>query len=764
MPSPRRAWPITVLAVVLAASMLAPAASALDVSAKAIRVVGSQVYPDSVQSYAGETAGSPDEYDGGGVGIAVLSTGVDDEHPTFAPNAFVAGARVQNPCQIGDSDCVTDQDPGGDEEGDCIDPDDTDGHGTHTASIALGQGGAGVGPRGVAPGARLIDVKLGSSLSSISLEDVARGIDWVIRYNKGNAPCGPHPPADVIYVGYSSTEPHTSKEYDDAMQAVRNATKNDILVVTPAGDCGPGNEGTFTCLGDEGNKDTITSPGATPEALTVGAMNDRDSVRRAEDNVAGFSSRGPNPGNNSRDTDWRKPDVVAPGNEIAAACAGTGPTGGQEGEGMDCNASSSGLAAAHVAGLAAILIDARRSVPDTPAPTPEAIKELIIKSSEDVHSTGWDRATGYGYVDGYDAIVRAVNRPPQGEFTMSPHKPQVGTSVTFDASLSLDPDDDPITTYIWDFDDGSDRRTTSTPTVDHVYKETGVYTVELTVADEHERKDPTAFRLSLQVVNPPPEDPGDPPKPEISLTPTAPRVGLEAILSAEGTTDPDGHRIVEYRWDLDAQRDSFEAERSTDTETTNWTFTEAGTRLIGLRVIDEKGLSGTVYRSIVVHEAPPGPPHVNITNPQDGDVVEPGIMLASWSTENPTNNVTVYLDSVEEAHLVQRQLRLELSEGEHTLRVVARGPGGTSTDWVNFTASPTAASANGTACENATDGSCPDGHDHGAHDHGDANDSEAIDPTTVNGSVPSDENEAPVAAWTGLVASLLAALVARRRR
>lgn len=759
MPDPRRALLLTAAAVTLVLSALAPAASALDVSAKAIRVVGSQTYPDSVQSYAGEVSGSPDEFDGRGVGIAVLDTGVDDDHPAFAGNVFAAGARVQHPCQPNDADCVSDTGPDGDPEGDCINPDDTDGHGTHVASIALSEGGGEIGPRGIAPGARLIDVKIASSLGGISLNGIARGIDWVVKYNKGDAPCAPNPPVSVISISFGTATPHQDKSYDTAMQAVRNATRNGILVVTAAGNCGPSDGGQLDCLGENGDKNTITSPGTTPEALTVGAINDHGTVRRSQDNVADYSSRGPNPANTSHDRQWRKPDVVAPGSQIAAACANTGPTGNpQEGEGMDCNLTGTSMAVPHVSGLAAVLLQARASFPSAEETTPSLIKRLITSTAQDIGAEGWDRESGYGYVDGYAAVIKAVNRPPESEFTVSPTEPEVGTSATFDGSLSFDPDDDSIETYRWTFGDGTDPVETSDPTIDHTYQETGTYTAKLTVVDDHGSEDPDPYRVSINVVNPPPEDPGDPPKAHLTITPRSPHVDQAAVFSAVGTSDPDGHSIVEYRWDFDAQEDTFESERSTTTPETNWTFTEPGSRLVAVRVTDAKGLTDTTYLSVHVRPSPPSPPSVNLTNPQENDTVEPGVLLASWEAEGAVNNFTVFLDSVEEAHLVRRQLRLEVPEGDHTLKIIAKGPGGTDTDWVNFTAVEGASLQQTSTCPDdattdGTDDACPDGTDAG-HDHDD-NAGNATNATTTK--------ETPMPGLVALAASLWAAWVARRR-
>jgi len=70
---------------------------------------------------------------------------------------------------------------------------------------------------------------------------------------------------------------------------------------------------------------------------------------------------------------------------------------------------------------------------------------------------------------------------PDAEFTYSPSMPLVNDTVTFNASASHDPDGY-IVSYDWDFGDGN-ITTATDPVIDHVYTETGIYTVTLNVTD-----------------------------------------------------------------------------------------------------------------------------------------------------------------------------------------------------------------------------------------------------------------------------------------
>ena len=71
------------------------------------------------------------------------------------------------------------------------------------------------------------------------------------------------------------------------VQAVERAVAAGIVVVTSAG-----NEGTNRVTGQVGYAG-ITSPGNAPSAITVGAVDTRNTITRLDDQVTTFSSRGP---------------------------------------------------------------------------------------------------------------------------------------------------------------------------------------------------------------------------------------------------------------------------------------------------------------------------------------------------------------------------------------------------------------------------------------------------------------------------------------
>src|SRR5439155_3110577 len=93
---------------------------------------------------------------------------------------------------------------------------------------------------------------------------------------------------------------------DPLCQAVADAVNAGIVVVAAAGNSGKSADGRMV-LG------SIASPGNSPLALTVGALNTFGTVSRTDDSVTTYSSRGP-----TRFDLVVKPDVAAPGNKIVS--------------------------------------------------------------------------------------------------------------------------------------------------------------------------------------------------------------------------------------------------------------------------------------------------------------------------------------------------------------------------------------------------------------------------------------------------------------
>jgi len=241
--------------------------------------------------------GAPDAwkagFDGKGVTVAVLDTGVDRTHPDLAD-------RVVTEKNFSAADNV----------------DDHVGHGTHVASTIAGSGAASQGQyRGVAPGAKIISGKVLDDEGSGQDSDIIAGMSWAADQG-----------AKVVNLSLGATDTPGIDPSEEAINTL-SASKG-MLFVVAAGNDGP-------------NPETIGSPGSAADALTVGAV-DRD------DHIASFSSVGPTVDGAP------KPDITAPGVGIVAARAAHGTLGTPVGTSYVAMSGTS-MATPHVAGAAAII-------------------------------------------------------------------------------------------------------------------------------------------------------------------------------------------------------------------------------------------------------------------------------------------------------------------------------------------------------------------------------------------------------------------------
>ena len=303
-------------------------------------------------SLDGDADGSAATYSKGDLVAAVIDTGIHTAHLDLDEGKVIAF-----------KDFVNGQ----------VAPYDDNGHGTHVAATIAGDGDARADLlyRGVAPAAALVGVKVLDANGGGTMANVTAALEWVVQ-NKDVY--------GIETVNLSLGASGCSDGTDATSQAVNSAHAAGLVVAVAAGNEGPG-----TC--------TIGSPGAASGALTVGAMAD---LARGGFAQASFSSRGPT-------ADGRiKPDVSAPGVEIASAQTGT--TSGY------VEYSGTSMATPFTAGVALLMKDANAAL------TPGAVKDNIVATAIDwgrggdnktAGSTGHDIDYGAGRLDAYAALKAA---------------------------------------------------------------------------------------------------------------------------------------------------------------------------------------------------------------------------------------------------------------------------------------------------------------------------------------------------------------------
>lgn len=463
---------------------------------------------------------------GHGINIAVLDTGIDDEHPTFGVDRRLGGYDATY-WFLRDND-TNHEDP---------DSRDTYTHGTYVAGVALGVGKrtddvvfGGPVPRnktGIAPGANYLDVKVmttdleGNAFGLGSEELVAgtgsmvlEGLEFVHRYNANESHLGnvSRDEVDIVLMALGETSPDEDGN-STLSRAVDNLTATGVIVVASAGNCGAGARTSQSVWDlvyrrcERVGANTVSAPGAARSAITVSAFDDVGTVEWDDDTTALFSSAGPNGGE-------PKPNVAASGVHIEGPMGQAATREGlwqwQPAEDRYQNLSGTSPSAAVVAGVVALMKEADKGL------SPERAKEILMVTARDIDDDDWDPRTGAGAVDAYDAVgvvlgylnetlfngtkeegpreepaeapeppsrpARVINRAPRVAFSISEPVAATGQPVLF-SDASWDPEGDELVSWVWDFGDG---KTGSGRNITHVYDRPGVFKVRLTVTDKNE--------------------------------------------------------------------------------------------------------------------------------------------------------------------------------------------------------------------------------------------------------------------------------------
>ncbi|MBD3355010.1 S8 family serine peptidase [Candidatus Woesearchaeota archaeon] len=258
-------------------------------------------------------------YDGTGINIAVLDTGIDSNNSAFEERI------ISSEVFTGEDSAV-----------------DGNGHGTHCAGIAAGNGRY----VGVAPAANLMNAKVLSDDGSGSSSTIIAGIEWAVENG-----------ADVISLSLGAPIGYMDEPLNNALQY---AIDNGVVVVVASGNYGP-------CAG----YDYIgtASPGNYEDVITVGATDDHRDYEC-------FSS-GEDLGN------YIKPDVSAPGSRVVSYTI----------DGLISSKSGTSMSTPHVAGAAALLLQKNSSLDHY------EIKSMLEENAVDLGDSGKDVEYGSGFVD-----------------------------------------------------------------------------------------------------------------------------------------------------------------------------------------------------------------------------------------------------------------------------------------------------------------------------------------------------------------------------
>ena len=300
---------------------------------------------------------------GKGIDVAVIDTGVAPVKYLDGADAVVNGPDLSIDRQLGLPTAV-----------------DAYGHGTHLSGIIAGR------DAGVAPGARIVNLKVGAADGAVDVSQVIAAIDWVVTHR-----ADPGFNIRVINLAYG-TDATQSYLSSPLTHAVESAWRAGIVVVVAAGNSG----------------DALAMPATDPFVLTVGAADINDPLQTADDVVAPYSAVG---------TAARRVDLLAPGTSITSLRVPGGfvdttyPESRFNVAGTTyAKGSGTSQAAAVVSGAVALLLQAH------PEMNPDQVKALL-KSTARPLAAAPANAQGAGLIDVGKALGAAV--PPAGSARQS---------------------------------------------------------------------------------------------------------------------------------------------------------------------------------------------------------------------------------------------------------------------------------------------------------------------------------------------------------
>jgi serine protease AprX len=295
--------------------------------------------PYHIAKAVGATIAWSQGFTGAGVDVAMIDTGVVPL-PELG-NRLIYGPDLSAESQI-----------------DALRHLDSYGHGTHMAGLIAGRDAtlaAGQNPgsnnfTGIAPGARVVSVKVANYNGTTDVSQVLAAIDWVVQHkNSGDLNIR------VLNLSFG-TDGTQDYRLDPLTFAAEVAWRNGIVVVVAGGNEGFGSA-------------RLNNPAYDPFVIAVGADDTRGTAGSGNDMVPDFSARG----------EARKVDFVAPGKSIISLRAAGSYLDQKHPEGRVgerfFKGSGTSQAAAITSGMVALLLQQR---PDL---TPDQVKYILRESA-----------------------------------------------------------------------------------------------------------------------------------------------------------------------------------------------------------------------------------------------------------------------------------------------------------------------------------------------------------------------------------------------
>jgi serine protease AprX len=324
---------------------------------------------DSTTLYTGAQAWWNAGYTGSGVDVAVIDSGIAPVPGLDAPGKVVHGPDLSLESQAPNLTRL-----------------DTFGHGTFMSGLIAADGG---GYRGMAPGARLVSLKVASADGGADVSQVIAAIDWVVQHA--------HDPGLNIRVLNLSYGTNSRQSYlvDPLAYAAEQAWKHGIVVVAAAGNSGYQRGNGVQALAD---------PAYDPYLLAVGGSDSLGTLDTRDDVVGDYSA--------GACAGCRRPDLVAPGSHLQGLRVPGSFIDARHAEARlgdrFFRGTGTSEAAAIVSGAAALVLERY------PGLTPDLVKRYLERRATSLRGVG-PHLQGAGLID-LASMLRdepQLNAPPQ---------------------------------------------------------------------------------------------------------------------------------------------------------------------------------------------------------------------------------------------------------------------------------------------------------------------------------------------------------------
>ncbi len=286
---------------------------------------------------------------GAGQTVCIIDTGVDYTHPDLG--GCYGNNNASSPCKvIGGYNFIANN----------SNPMDDHGHGTHVAGI-IGANGT---IKGVAPGVKIVALKVCDSSGSCADNDIFSAIDWCVGNSSAfnirviSISLG----GELNYTSYCDNNPSENSNF--FTPHINAAIAKNISVVIAAG--------------NSGNYTAVSSPGCIQNVTVVSSSTKSDSI-------SSFSNR------------WQLDNLFAPGEAINS----TWPGG-------YAILSGTSMATPHVSGAIAIINEYLKLSNQTK--TPKQIEYVLNSTGKKINDSL--SGTTYSRIDIYSSIILSDNQPP----------------------------------------------------------------------------------------------------------------------------------------------------------------------------------------------------------------------------------------------------------------------------------------------------------------------------------------------------------------